>query len=90
MEECKYCGCTELERIPKPPHIGVYCKACGKWQKWEKHTDNPKTKEEYRDEYLDKQPATSEQIYYIKNLQKNGISKYQANKIIEVLKGEVV
>jgi len=90
MEECKYCGCTELERIPKPPHIGVYCKSCGKWQKWEKHTNNPKTREEYRDEYLDRQPATQEQIYYIKNLQKNGISKFQANKIIEVLKGEVV
>ncbi len=88
--KCKYCGCEEFDRVPKGPHLGVYCKSCGKWQMWEKHTLNPKTKEEYRDEYLDHQPATQEQIYYIKNLQRNGISKLQATKIIEILKGDAV
>jgi hypothetical protein len=88
--ECKNCGCTEFYKEMKGPHLGVYCKACGSWQKWEKHTDNPKTKEEYKAEYLDKQPATPEQIYYIKNLQKGGISKFQAMKIIEILRGEAI
>jgi hypothetical protein len=60
------------------------------WQKWEKQTDNEgKTKEDYKNEYLDNQPATQQQIAYIRNLQRAGISKFQANKIIEILKGEV-
>jgi uncharacterized Zn finger protein (UPF0148 family) len=86
---CKHCGCTEFERIPRGPHLGVYCKACGQWQKWEKHSENPKTREEYRNEYLDKQPATEQQRIYIRNLlRQNPLSKYQASKIIELLGGE--
>jgi len=86
---CKYCDCEELERIPKPPHMGVYCKACGKWQCWEKHTTNPKTTEEYKNEYLDTQSATESQIHYIKNLiRQSSLSKYKASQIINLLGGE--
>lgn len=36
MEYCKYCDSTNLETRPKPPHIGLYCIDCGKFQKWVK------------------------------------------------------
>lgn len=89
--KCKYCESQEFDRVSKGPHVGVYCKSCGKWQMWEKHSDNPKTKEEYRNEYLDKMPATDQQRAYIRNLlRQNELSKYQASKIIEVLGGETL
>ena len=88
---CKNCGNTEFYTETRGPHKGVYCKACGTWQKWEKYSSNPKTKEEYRNDYLDKQPATEQQRAYIRNLlRQNQLSKFQAIKIIEVLGGEVV
>jgi hypothetical protein len=88
--QCKYCASSEIEYRPKPPHLGAYCKACGKFQQWVKHTDNPKTHEEYRDEYMDKQPATLDQIRLIqilaRDLRPSAISKLRACKAIEVLK----
>jgi hypothetical protein len=90
MEKCKHCDCTEFIKEKRGPHIGVYCCACGTWRRWEKQTGNEgKTNEDYKNEYLDKQPATPQQIAYIRNLQRDGISKFQANRIIEILKGEV-
>ena len=87
---CKKCGCDEIYKEMKGPHLGMYCKRCNAWQAWEKHTDNPKTKEEYRDEYMDKQPATELQIIYIKNLLKQvPVSKLKAREIIRQLGGEV-
>lgn len=90
MFECKGCGCTEFEEKGKGPHIGIYCANCGKFDKWKKHSTNPKTKEEYRNEYLDKEPATDAQIIYIKNLLSyTRPSKYGASEIIRILGGEV-
>lgn len=88
--ECKNCGCTEFYKEKRGPHLGVYCSACKAWQKWEKQPGNEgKTKEDYKNEYLDKQPATDQQRYYIRNLLKqNPLSKYQASEIIKILGGE--
>lgn len=85
--ECKYCGSEEIEYRPKPPHVGAYCVTCGRFQCWIKHTDNPKTPDEYRNDYLDKQPATTEQLKYIYALMtQTAISKLRASKIIGILK----
>lgn len=88
--KCKYCGCAEIEYRQVTPHLGAYCKACGKFQQWVKHTDNPKTHEKYRDEYLDKQPATLQQIRYIqtlaRDLRTDTFSKRKASKVIELLR----
>ena len=89
MFECKKCGCTDSEMITKGPHLGLYCSACGAWDSWIKHTINTKTKEEYKDEYMDKEPASNSQVIYIRNLLKNKISKFKACKIIDLLGGEV-
>lgn len=90
--ECKYCGCKEFYREQKGPHLGVYCSSCGRWQKWEKQPCNEgKTKEDYKNEYMDKQTASDEQVYYIRNLLRQvTLSKYQAGRIIEILGGEVI
>lgn len=92
MKNCKHCGYTGDDFIRKSsgPHIGEYCPSCGKWLKWEKQPGNEgKTKEDYKNEYLDKQPATEQQQAYIKNLLKqNPLSKYKASRIIEILGGE--
>lgn len=40
MEKCKYCDSEELYEEPKPPHIGLYCGECGRFQKWVKQ-DKP-------------------------------------------------
>jgi len=88
--ECKYCKSTEMRREVKGPHLGVYCVNCGKWQKWEQHTDNSKTPDQYKEEYLIKETATREQIGLIKYLLMKEINKSQASKIIEILKQEAV
>jgi len=89
MFECKACGCDESIERMKGEHLGVYCKECDKWDSW-KSQGNPKTSEEYRNEYLDKQPATDSQISYIKNLlNQKQPSKLVASKIIDMLNGEV-
>lgn len=31
---CKYCNSHVEEIKQKPPHVGSYCKSCGKFQKW--------------------------------------------------------
>ena len=31
---CSHCGSTDIYTKPKTPHIGLYCRACGKWIKW--------------------------------------------------------
>ena len=32
--KCKYCGHDKLHHLIKSVHIGEYCRACGKWQRW--------------------------------------------------------
>lgn len=32
--KCKYCSGIELVLKEKRPHIGAYCKKCGRWLKW--------------------------------------------------------
>ena len=87
--ECKKCGCDEFEETIKGPHLGLYCKNCGAWQSWVKHSTNPKTKDEYRNEYLDNQPATDTQVHYIRNLLvQTKLSKFAAGEIIKLLGGE--
>lgn len=88
MECCKKCGSVNLVEVPKPPHLGLYCGDCNAWIKWIKHTATIKTKEEYRNEYLSKQPATEAQCYYIRNkIRQMPPSKTVAHKIIELLGG---
>jgi len=88
--ECKKCGCDESIETMKGPHLGIYCKQCGAWQGWKKHTTSTKTSEDYKNEYLDKQPATESQVYYIKNLLvQNKITKFVAGEVIKLLGGEV-
>lgn len=43
--KCKYCESENLIEIPKPPHIGLYCKDCKKWLKWLKQEENIETGE---------------------------------------------
>lgn len=32
---CPHCGATAgYEQREKPPHVGLYCRACGRWVKW--------------------------------------------------------
>ena len=31
---CSSCGSFKYEIRPKAPHVGIYCKCCGKWLKW--------------------------------------------------------
>lgn len=45
MERCKYCGSDNLYEQPRPPHLGLYCKDCGSFQKWIKQTQNVETGE---------------------------------------------
>lgn len=91
---CKYTSCshegTNFIREARGPHIGVFCPVCKRHQFWEKQIENiGKTKEDYKNEYLDKQPATKEQVYYIKNLLRDAnLSKHQASVIIKALGGE--
>jgi uncharacterized Zn finger protein (UPF0148 family) len=84
--ECKSCGCTEFYTEQKGPHLGMYCSACKTWQKWVKG-DNPKPAEEYKAEYMAKEPATDKQMNFIKMCVAKGIDKYKASRIIELLKG---
>lgn len=42
---CKYCGYDAFEERPSPPHVGLYCLECGKWQQWVKHKENIETGE---------------------------------------------
>ncbi len=83
--KCKYCGCEEFYKEVKNMHLGVYCKACNEWQIWEKHTDNTKTKEEYLDEWLEKQPASQKQIVYVKAQIGSSINKLQIKKVLKDL-----
>ena len=39
MEKCKYCDSYNLETRIKPPHIGLYCSDCGKFQTWVKQNN---------------------------------------------------
>lgn len=32
--KCKYCGSENMFTKESGPHIGLYCKTCGKYQKW--------------------------------------------------------
>lgn len=34
MDKCKKCGSTNLEVRKSGPHIGLYCKDCGAWNRW--------------------------------------------------------
>lgn len=33
-EPCKNCGSFLYEVRYRSPHVGLYCKCCGKWIKW--------------------------------------------------------
>lgn len=45
MNRCKYCASEDLHTEEKPPHIGLYCGNCGKFQKWVKQEQNIDTGE---------------------------------------------
>lgn len=32
--KCKACQCDKFYIRTSGPHIGIYCKVCGKWNKW--------------------------------------------------------
>lgn len=89
--KCKHCDCEEFYEEARPPHVGLYCCSCKKWQQWVKKDTTGKTKEDYKAEYLTKELATDQQRTYIRNLlRQNKLNKYQADQIIRVLGGETV
>jgi hypothetical protein len=87
--ECKKCKGTEFYKEQRGPHLGVYCNECGTWQCWEKHTTNPKTAQEYKEEYMDKEKATPKQMrtlgFLIGAAREKGMSKLAASKLIDIL-----
>jgi hypothetical protein len=86
MQCCKKCGSLTLYQEQKGQHLGLYCKDCGAWIKWVSQGNTCKTKEEYRNEYLEKQDATDAQYKYICKLIDRGMSKRKASQVIEILK----
>lgn len=36
VEKCNRCGGEEFIEKRKGIHLGVYCKSCGRWQRWKK------------------------------------------------------
>lgn len=40
---CKHCGSSIIERKSKGPHVGIYCKSCGRWLTWLKKGPIPST-----------------------------------------------
>jgi hypothetical protein len=45
MGTCKFCGSISLHEESRPPHIGLYCSDCGRWQQWVKQPENIETGE---------------------------------------------
>lgn len=43
MEVCKFCGSIALHEEQKPPHVGLFCSDCGRWQRWIKQPINVET-----------------------------------------------
>ena len=85
MNKCPECECEEFKEEAKGLHLGLYCKACNRWIKWVKQNKSNKTKEEYKNEYLQKQEPTDKQIYYINNIMKYTgkiENKYHASQLI--------
>lgn len=31
---CRHCNCEEMQERTSGVHIGLYCRNCGRWQKW--------------------------------------------------------
>jgi hypothetical protein len=42
---CKYCNSERLIEKAVPPHIGLYCGECGRFQRWAKQSHNIETGE---------------------------------------------
>lgn len=85
--KCKVCESERMEERPKGPHLGIYCSDCGKLQQWKKQDTTGKTKEDYKNEYMDNEKATIPQIGKIKFMLV-GISKFTASQIIELLESK--
>lgn len=58
MNMCKYCCSEDLEIREVPPHVGLYCTDCGKFQKWVKREPKP----------VEQEPATAAQQKYALSL----------------------
>ena len=89
--ECKKCKNTEFYNEEKTTadgriQLGIYCNECKTWQKWEKQNNTNKSSDEYKKEYMEKQPATKKQEWYIKKIVKyegETLNKWQASQIID-------
>ena len=91
MNKCPECECEEFKEEVKGTHLGLYCKACNRWIKWVKQNKSIKTKEEYKNEYLEKQEPTVKQIVFLRDIIKySGEIKnrlHASNIISEYLNG---
>lgn len=73
MDVCKKCGSIEFNFVKKiiadgRMQIKQTCKHCDTFIKWAKQSDVVKTKEQYKNEYMENQEATPKQIYYLREL----------------------
>lgn len=79
---CKYCNSENLYQEQKSIHIGLYCKDCGRFQKWIKQDTNIDSGE----------VATDKQQIYAMSLMRKYVSLNktltlkQAGTIIQLLK----
>ena len=87
MEEtktiCKYCFSENLSIRDKPPHKGLYCDACGRFQTWIKQSHNIETDETASDE---QQKYALDLLRQWKNTG-NKMTKRQAGAIIQNFRG---
>lgn len=67
MDICKKCGGYEFYEVKKANNLCVYCKMCDSWITNKKHDFSGKNKEDYKNEYLEKQPPTDKQIWFLRN-----------------------
>ena len=87
---CSKCGNQDVvyEFIPTNKSIQAKCSGCGKFIKNMKQVQNiGKTKDDYKNEYLDNEAATMKQVGKIKAMLV-GISKRTAMRIIDILEIE--
>lgn len=66
-------------------HLARHCASCRTFQKWEKHSDNTTSKEDYIKEHMSNHEATEKQIKYIRDVIKyKGVigSKLHASNLI--------
>lgn len=88
---CKKCGEVETYEVKKSTSLCLYCKECDGWITNKKYDTTGRTKEDYKREYMQNQPATQKQMRMIRSVVRYGgpvKSKYHAMQIIKEYTGE--